>query len=175
MDIDTVRKRREELNAYAEAMNRTREPLGYSLHDVLGQVAQLHQVPAAPLAGIAPVDLTVEVFNNITQTAERLASAWRPALQGQSFIWRGVTEQGSLDSRIYQAQSSLQKLAGAVQVNNALGDATGLNRPSNAAALADLISHICDRPVGVPADWLTISTLDEARAALLPRKCSRGR
>ena len=32
MDVDTARKRREQLNAYAEAMNRKRGPLGYSLH-----------------------------------------------------------------------------------------------------------------------------------------------
>ncbi|HEY2279226.1 MAG TPA: DUF3320 domain-containing protein [Streptosporangiaceae bacterium] len=166
MDVDTVRKRREQLNAYADAMNRTREPLGYSLHNVLGQVAQLHRVPAAPLAGIAPVDLTVEIFNDIKQAAEKLASAWRPAVQGRSFVWRGVTEQGSLDSSLYQAASSLQRLAGAVEVNAALIEATGLTQPSGAATVANLISLICDRPTAVPADWLTVSTLAETRDLL---------
>ncbi|HLX47426.1 MAG TPA: AAA domain-containing protein [Streptosporangiaceae bacterium] len=34
MDLDSARKRREQLNAYADAMNRPRGPLGYSLHVV---------------------------------------------------------------------------------------------------------------------------------------------
>ena len=51
MDVDTARKRREQLNAYADAMNRPRGPLGYSLHDVLGMIAKLHDVPAAPATG----------------------------------------------------------------------------------------------------------------------------
>jgi hypothetical protein len=96
MDVDTVRKRRDQLNAYAEAMNRLRAPLGYSLHQVLGMIAQLRDVPAAPSTGIAPVDLTVEIFNEVRSTAGRLSGVWRPARQGRSFVWRGVTERGSL-------------------------------------------------------------------------------
>ena len=46
MDADMARKRREQLNAYADAMNRKRGPLGYSLHDVLG-----HDRPAAGCSG----------------------------------------------------------------------------------------------------------------------------
>ena len=44
MDVETVRNRREQLNAYADAMNRQRGLLGYSLHDVLGMIANLHGV-----------------------------------------------------------------------------------------------------------------------------------
>ena len=66
MDVDMARKRREQLNAYADAMNRRRGPLGYSLHDVLG-----HDRPAARCAGRpgdrhrARSDLTVEAFGEI--------------------------------------------------------------------------------------------------------------
>ena len=48
MNVDAARKRREQLNAYADAMNRPRDPLGYSLHDILGMIASMHAVPAAP-------------------------------------------------------------------------------------------------------------------------------
>ncbi len=47
-DVDTARKRREQLNAYAEAMNRTRDPLGYSLHDILGVIANQSHRPGCP-------------------------------------------------------------------------------------------------------------------------------
>ena len=72
MDVDMARKRRQQLNAYADAMNRKRAPLGYSLHDVLGMIAQLQDVPAAPATGIAPADMTVEAAGEIRSTAQRL-------------------------------------------------------------------------------------------------------
>ena len=102
-------------------------------------IAKLQDVPAAPATGMAPVDLTVEVFGEIRGTAERLSGVWRPARQGRTFVWRGVTEQGSLDSRLYQAASALDTLSGMAQVNAALADAAGLTRPSDAAALAGLL------------------------------------
>jgi len=160
MDVDAARKRRVQLNAYANAMNCKRAQLGYSLHDVLGLIALLQDVPAAPATGIAPVDMTVEAFGEIRGTAQRLSGAWRPASQGRTFIWRGVTEQGSLESRLYQAVSALDTLSGMTRVNAALADASGLTRPSDAAALAALLDHLSGRPPGLPEDWLTEGTLD---------------
>ena len=165
MDADTARKRREQLNAYADAMNRKRGPLGYSLHYVLGMIAKLQDVPVAPATGMAPVDLTVEVFGDIRGAADRLSGAWRPARQGRSFVWRGVTEQGSLDSRLFQATSALDTLSGMARVNATLADAAGLTRPSDAAALAGLLDHLASRPPGLPEDWLTADTLDDVAGA----------
>jgi hypothetical protein len=160
LQVDTARKRREELNAYADAMNRPREPLGYPLHDVLGMISQLHDVPVAPATGIAPTELTVAVFGDIQAAAARLAGAWRPAAQGRSFLWRGVTELASLESRLYQAASALEALQGIAGINAALAEASGLTRPSDADALAVLAGHLSARPPGVPGEWLEASTLD---------------
>lgn len=44
IEVESARRRREQLNAYADAMNRPRDPLGYSLHEVLGMIAALHTV-----------------------------------------------------------------------------------------------------------------------------------
>jgi hypothetical protein len=41
----------DQLSAYAEAVTRVRNPLGYSLHDVLAVIAGLQDVPAVPAAG----------------------------------------------------------------------------------------------------------------------------
>jgi hypothetical protein len=165
-DVDAARRRREQLSAYASALNRVRDPLGYSLHDVLGMIASLHAVPAAPSTGLAPVHLTAEVFGEIRRTAAALAAAWRPAAEGRSFAWRGVTERGSLDDRLYQAASALGALAGVVGVNRALADATGLTRPSGAQALARLLDHLKTWPEGLPDEWLTVDTLDAVDAAV---------
>ena len=166
MGLDTVRKRREQLNAYAEAINRQREPLGHSLHYVLGEIAKLKDVPAAPLTGIPPVDLTVQLFTEIKESARALAGAWRPASQGRSYIWRGVTERGSLDAVLYQAESALRRLADMVVMNQDLADATGSTHPSDADGLAALLGHLSARPAGLPASWLTTPTLNVAETVI---------
>ena len=166
-DVDTARRRREQLSAYAEAMNRPRDPLGYSLHDILGVIATLRAVPAAPTTGRAPVaDLTVEMFGNIRETATTLAGAWRPAAQGRSFVWRDVIERGPLDAPLYQAASALEALTGITRLNQTLAEVTGLTRPSDAGALARLLDHLLTWPPGVPDEWLTTGTLDPVDAAV---------
>ena len=166
-DVDTARKRREQLSAYAEAMNRPRDPLGYPLHDILGVIANPSTVPDAPATGLAPVaDLTVEAFSEIRQTAAALAAAWRPAAQGRSFVWRGVTERGSLDARLYQAASALEALAGMTKLNGTLAEVTGLTRPSGAGALAGLLSHLLAWPPGMPDEWLTAASIEPAEASV---------
>jgi REase_MTES_1575/Protein of unknown function (DUF4011)/AAA domain/Protein of unknown function (DUF3320) len=166
-DVDAARQRRDQLSAYAEATNRTRDPLGYSLHDILGMIATLRAVPAAPTTGRAPVaDLTVETFGQIRQAAATLAGAWRPAAQGRSFVWRGVTERGPLDALLYQAASALEALAGIARPNETLAEVTGLTHPSDAGALARLLDHLLSWPPGVPDEWLTAATLDAVDAAV---------
>jgi hypothetical protein len=164
-DVDTARQRRDQLNAYADAMNRPRDPLGYSLHDILGVIANLHSVPAAPATGLAPVaDLTVEAFSEVRRTAAALAAVWRPAAQGRSFVWRGVTERGTLDDRLYEAASALEALAGMTKANETLADVTGLTHPSDADALAGLLGYLLTWPQGLPDEWLTAGSLDAVEA-----------
>jgi hypothetical protein len=158
--------RPDQLTAYAEAVNRVRDPLGYSLHDVLAVIASPQAVPAAPAAGCAAVPLTAKMLGEIRRTALALAAAWQPATQGRSFPWRGVTEHGSLDDRLYQAASALEALADVVRVNRKLADAAGLTRPSGAPALARLLDHLEAWPQGVPDRWLTADTLDAVDAAV---------
>jgi hypothetical protein len=161
-----ARARRQQLNAYAEAMNRPREPLGYSLHHVLGMIANLEHVPAAPATGIAPVDLTIDRFGQIRSAAADLARAWRPALQGPSFLWRGVTERGSMDARLYSAAGALDKLRQITAANSTLADAFGLTSPADAATLATLLDSVAVQPAGTPADWLTADSLAETTAIM---------
>lgn len=165
MEADAARKR-QELRAYSHAMNRVREPLGYSLHDVLATIASLPAGAAAPAPGIAAADLTVKLLTEIRRTAAALAAAWRPAAQGRSFAWRGVTERGSLDDRLYQAASALEALARVARVNQTLADVTGLTRPSDAETLAGLLDHLLTWPGNLPDEWLTTGTLDAVDAAI---------
>jgi hypothetical protein len=156
----------EQLAVYAYAVNRVRDPLGYSLHDVLALIASLHAVPAAPATGRAPVHLTAEMLAEIRRAAAALAAAWRPAAQGRSFAWRGVTQQDALDARLYEAASALETLARVIRGNQILADATGLTRPSDAQALARLLDHLLAWPESLPDEWLTVDALDVVEAAV---------
>jgi len=165
-DTETARGQREKLREYAHAVNRVRDPLGCSVHDVLAMIASLRSVPAAPAAGPAPARLTAAVLGEIRRTAAALAAAWRPAAEGRSFAWRGVAERGSMDGRLYEAASALETLARVARGNQVLADATGLTRPSDAYVLAQLLDHLLTWPEGVPDEWLTVDTLDVVEAAV---------
>ncbi|MBO0815012.1 MAG: ATP-binding protein, partial [Actinobacteria bacterium] len=165
-DRETARNQREQLREYAYAVNRVRDPLGYSLHDVLAMIASLRTVPAAPATGPAPVRVTEQMLGEIRRAAASLAAAWRPAAQGRSYAWRGVIEQGSMDGRLYEAASALETLARVARGNQVLADATGLTRPSDAHVLAQLLDHLLTWPEGMPDEWLTVDTLDVAEAAV---------
>ncbi|MDT4991706.1 MAG: hypothetical protein QOH97_1598 [Actinoplanes sp.] len=112
VDRRTVRERRGQLNAFADAMNRVRQPLGYSLHHVLGLCAQLIDAPAAPAAESLPLELTPESLGRVRDAADQLRRAWRPAAQRETFLWRDVVDRHPLDARLYQANDALEGLAG---------------------------------------------------------------
>ncbi len=161
--------RRGELNQYADAMNRKRDPLKWSLHDVLGQIALLHEVPTAPLPAIDAAELTAERHSEILAAAQVLSGAWRPVRQGTSFAWRDVTQHGPMDFLLQQARSALVTLSGLKAFNKELAEVTGLTRPSDATAFADLLDHLAARPAVVPGTWLTadrLAPVDDAIARL---------
>jgi very-short-patch-repair endonuclease len=159
MDTRLALLRRNQLNQYADAMNRKRDPLGMSLHQVLGQIALLHDTPAAPIPVISAAELAVERYSEVMEAARVLSRAWRPARQGASFAWRGVTERGAMESHLQQASSALATLSGTAALNDELAELTGLTRPSDASALAVLLGHLSARPAAVPSDWLIADSL----------------
>jgi hypothetical protein len=162
LDTRLALLRRNQLNQYADAMNRKRDALGLSLHQVLGQLALLQDTPAAPIpmTGLfRPAELTVEWYGEVMEAAGVLSRSWRPVRQGASFAWRGVTARGTMESQLQQAYSALATLSGTAAFNERLAGLTGLTRPSDAPALAVLLGHLSARPPGVPAGWLTADRL----------------
>ena len=162
MDTRLALLRRTQLNQYAEAMNRQRDALGLSLHQVLGQLALLQDTPAAPIPVtelFRPAELTGERYSEVMEAAGILSRSWRPVRQGASFAWRGVIARGTMESQLQQAYSALATLSGTAAFNEPLAGLTGLTRPSDAPALAVLLGYLSARPPGVPADWLIADRL----------------
>ncbi|MEV6300106.1 DUF3320 domain-containing protein [Actinoplanes sp. NPDC051861] len=164
-DRETLRERREQLNAYARNVNAKREPLGRSIHDVIGEHARLAGVPQAPVPAFQPAALTDAALDRIREAAARLASAWRPALERGGFRWREVVERESLDDALFLAQLTLEDLAEAAAPDTALAAAFHVRLPADANALSEIAAHAAARPGDVPEPWLTAPTLRPARQA----------
>src|SRR5690606_9280016 len=105
--------KRKRLNSYASAMNENRSPLELSLHDVLGLLAGLVDVPAAPIPERSPLGLDQVGLSDIHDALRRLERNWRPAAQGRSFLWRDVVDETSLEARLWAADRAMQELRGA--------------------------------------------------------------
>ncbi|MFJ1708033.1 DUF3320 domain-containing protein [Kitasatospora sp. NPDC088346] len=94
-ELDRARRLREELSAYAAAMNQVRAPLQRTLHDVLGRLVLLDQAgtPRLPLSqhGSGSVArLGAGALQALTSAAEAVSRAWRPVAEGEAFVWRGL-------------------------------------------------------------------------------------
>jgi hypothetical protein len=153
-----VKERREQLNNYAAAMNEVLKPLNMSLHHVLGLYANLSVAPIAPVPEQAPTNLTEAEYLGIQETLSKLVRAWGPA-QGKSFLWREVTDEKSLEVRLYEAEVALKRLRVEVALNADLVDAFGLTKPSDTPRLQALVEHQHrSRPAGVIEHWLTAET-----------------
>ena len=86
LDRRRAAEKRESLNAYAAAMNRVRSPLSESLHHVLGRIAILDHVPAAPTPTAPGSRLSQDVQAEIADAAARLQRCRSPLIKR---LWVG--------------------------------------------------------------------------------------
>lgn len=97
-----ARELRLALSAYAEAMNEVRDPLGRTLHDVLGRVGQLSEAPVAYLsrgddtptgarATFHAETLSDEDLRLIVEATKAISDAWE-AVADPSFPWRDLRD-----------------------------------------------------------------------------------
>ncbi|MEU8658906.1 DUF3320 domain-containing protein [Actinoplanes philippinensis] len=168
MDADArelLRERREQLNAYARAVNEPRPPLSRSLEEMIGRFARLAEVPEAPAPALQPGALTDDALDRIRGAAESLVHAWRPANERSGFRWREVVEREPLAGALQEALLALESLAGAAAEHAAVTAAFHLRLPTDAATLGEIAEHAAQRPPGVADQWLTAPSLRPVRQA----------
>lgn len=162
--------KRKRLNSYASAMNENRSPLELSLHDVLGLLAGLVDVPAAPIPERSPLGLDQVGLSEIHDALRRLERNWRPAAQGRSFLWRDVVDETSLEARLWAADRAMQELRGAMQVNAPLLRAFDLDRADRVERLIELLGlQHSERPASADERWLAepdLAPIEASRAEL---------
>ncbi|ANS29905.1 hypothetical protein R1CP_26285 [Rhodococcus opacus] len=164
---------REELSAFAEAMNEVRLPLGMSVFSVVGQLEQLPEhVDASAGPGAEWNKLGAQELTSLREHAARLASLWHVAERGDDFLWRGLArpDLGSPEAR------ELKRVAGrAADTVKALSirldtvdDATGLRltRDSEGVAKRLALLRLLEQSYDIPADWFSRPSLNPVRKRL---------
>ncbi len=84
--------RRRELSAYATAVNELRRPLEKTLHDAIGRVSQLDDLPDVGVPEFETSDLDADRFARITDAAGRLGRAWGPVTRRDDFLWQELRD-----------------------------------------------------------------------------------
>lgn len=116
---ERARHLREELSAYAAGMNQVREPLGRTLHDVLGRLVQLDQAGTPQLSlsaenAKAVRTLSAGALQDLSVAAKAVSRAWRPVVEGNSFAWHGL-----VGASAHQAATEASDALGALRAATA--------------------------------------------------------
>lgn len=162
----TLVNRRKQLSAYAEAANETRVPLNSSVHDVLGRLSQLTDVPKAPDPDFDSRELSDEMLSRLLEAATGLSRNWRPVRDEAAFLWRGVTTRRPLDREVEEALAALRHVEDRTAQRVGVLGALTLESFEGLATFVDATEHVCaveDRPA--LATWLTAEDLNGVRAA----------
>lgn len=164
--LQALRTRRRELSAYAAALNEVRQPLGRSLHEVIGRVLSLQEHPQAPVAAALANDLSVGSLTHIIDLSERLSRAWGPVEREPEFLWRDVSAD-TFDASAHrrcrdEATAALRALENLRSVSGSAAREIGFDEPRNTSeaehvfAIAALLAQ---RPT-LPMSWLQAEELD---------------
>lgn len=183
--LERLIARRRELSLYALAVNEVRSPLGQSLHQVLGRIAQLQSLPQGPHPELAGSSLDAATLLHLLEGARALSRAWDTVERGDSFLWRDLANP-NLDAA--RARTLTETVAAAEDTLNALQDrVSALARevyppwrscPADAERFVTLLQHLELRPTlhyPVPSCWLSEPDLDgvERRAQELQQSARR--
>jgi hypothetical protein len=167
-DRRAAQRHREELNAYAAAMNEARPGAGRSLHATLGRIEQLADTVALTPPRSFAATMTEDDLRAALEQAGFLSRAWGPVDRGDDFLWRDALPQRPRLRLIPDLRSALEALR---QDDAAVADQTRLPRRGGVAALRQalpLLERLAEPPQ-IPSEWLSRESLipvEETVAAL---------
>ncbi|GAA2467736.1 hypothetical protein GCM10023100_18720 [Actinocorallia cavernae] len=154
-ELNRARQLRKELSGYAAAMNEIRPALDASLHDVLGRISLLddsHPLPPAPAFEAAA--LSAERLGQATVAACQVSRSWRPAVEGTTFSWYGLTATGDPLQALDLATETLAELETRLPPHEELLAELGWQGVRDASKLTALLQIAGARPT-LPLPWLT--------------------
>lgn len=156
---------RRELTAYARAMNERREPLGKSVHGVIGELTGLQHLPQAPACDSIDTTLTAVQLARIYDATDALPRSWGPVDRGDDFLWRSLVDGTLTQSRRGSLLGTLERALGVLDElesgTRALADDTGLpwrfSIPD--AWRFDGLLALLANARNVPTAWLSVQSL----------------
>lgn len=167
-DLAQAKKLRQRLTTYAIALNVRRDPLGKSVEEVVGRLAQLADVPAAQTPASVGVNLSAGDVAELLGRFQRLARVWSPIADRDDFAWRGLRgEHASRNARpeleqiVDQLARNLQQVA---DLSDQLADETALRAPEElvqAEWLVAVVQEVAEQPV-TDRSWWTSTELTES-------------
>jgi len=178
-----MRERRDALNTYVRELHAVREPLGKSVFQVEGLVAQLSDVPVVPLEVGNIAQLTVDQLEAMRDAVARVSGSADAIASIDENPWRGATIDGqSPETRrvtllsIASAKDALEKTE---QECRALADRLGLDAegltPARTQWMIGIARALADGP-NFQGGWLVQDRLPELieseRAAAVQHTCA---
>lgn len=159
-------RRRHELSRRAEAMNEVRQPLGRTLLQAIGRVAQLQNLPQAPLPAEIDSTLSSEQLARLLVLAEEIARAWGPVARADGFLWRDLKDPRLDSTRQQRTTDQVEAARLALGLARQLATETAeellLPSPNNlqsAEIFVRIARHLEARP-SFREHWLTAETLE---------------
>lgn len=165
-DRDRVAELRRQLTDHAAAVNEVRQPLGRSVHDIVGEILSIDPFPAVPIETLEVSDLSAGRLRAILHQAERLSENWTPVELEEEFLWRDMLGSGAARASVVHCRTLVEnhRSAAAVlhrtwrQIHEDLQLVEDL-APGDIDWLSTLIDLIGRRP-SVSPDLLTIGDID---------------
>ena len=167
-DRDRVAELRRMLTDHAIAVNEVRQPLGRSVHEVVGEILSVDSLPIAALATLEVADLSAGRLRSMLEQAERLSANWLPFERGDEFLWRDMVRDGSSRASVVHCRTLVEDHRSAVEALQELCQEihevlciVGDPAPGDLDWFLELIELIERRP-SVSPDWLAVSSLEPA-------------
>ncbi|MEE2033862.1 DUF4011 domain-containing protein [Rhodococcus chondri] len=158
---EEVRRAREALSGYAEAMNESRDPMARTLHDTIGRIAGLSDAtiayidPPAKDGGFRVEVLTGRDLATIIEATEIIARGWA-AVADPRFPWRNVRRDAvNVRPALDQAGTAIRVLIGAMdRYRDLSGGGLALEDEQDVERLLVMLRLVKAR-VASPQWWLT--------------------
>mgnify|MGYP002141832452 CR=1 FL=1 len=165
-ELVNAKNLRIQLNLYSNAANEIREPIGFSFHQILGRLEQLHMAEATPAVNIDIAQITRENFAEIEDALQRLARHWSLQMAGEDAVWFGLVDEAQLAFKLQTAVNALDSLKANYEPIHEAAEALKMSGTFDGPNLHKLLEVWAKGEGFQDKEWLTCADLVEHKKAI---------
>lgn len=159
--VSRARKLRSGLSDYAAAMNEVREPIGWTLHDVIGALSALPDSSDLPAAKLSVAEFSGERWNDLQDVMRAVAESWSHLVLGERHIWFGIRATDGLRFDLSEAASARIDLLDALDAVAPRRASLGLDGTDGWRRVEEVSARLrTSQPSWIDRVWLSDSTDD---------------